>query len=51
MVKFSGRSDKGYEMVKDDLEELMTKAIDVEQTQSFGTHSGLLVHSKHLNLF
>ncbi|KAJ5371988.1 hypothetical protein N7517_003994 [Penicillium concentricum] len=37
MVKFSGRSDKGYEMVKDDLEELMTKAIDVELTPSFET--------------
>ncbi|KAJ5972573.1 uncharacterized protein N7479_002491 [Penicillium vulpinum] len=37
MVKFSGRSDKGYEMVKDDLEELMTKAPDMELTPSFGT--------------
>ncbi|CAI7665531.1 unnamed protein product [Penicillium glandicola] len=37
MVKFSGRSDKGYEMVKDDLEELMTKAIDMELTPSFET--------------
>ncbi|KAJ5153991.1 uncharacterized protein N7500_009430 [Penicillium coprophilum] len=33
----AGRSDKGYEMVKDDLEELMTKAIDMELTPSIET--------------
>ena len=39
MVKFSGKDDKGYEMVKDDLEDLLTKAVDVELGHDFGTHS------------
>lgn len=41
MVKFGERSDKGYEMVKDDLEELMTKVVDVEQSGGIGTHWSL----------
>lgn len=44
IVKFSGRSDKGYEMLKDDLEDLMTKTINVEQTENSGTHSSHLVN-------
>jgi hypothetical protein len=28
MVKFSGKNDKAYEMVKEDIEELVTRAED-----------------------
>jgi hypothetical protein len=32
MVKFSGKSDKRYEMVKEDIEELITKAENVTRS-------------------
>jgi hypothetical protein len=32
MVKFSGKNDKAYEMVKEDIGELITRAEDAVQT-------------------
>jgi hypothetical protein len=33
MVKFSGESDKAYEMIKEDIEELVSKAEEKERNQ------------------
>lgn len=39
MVKFKGKDDQGYEWVKEDLEELMEKAVDFEKKQDLGMNS------------
>lgn len=48
MVKFSGKDDQGYEWVKQDIEELMERAVDFEKRQILGTHSSPPTYSKHL---
>lgn len=37
MVKFSGKDDKAYEMVKEDIEELVTRAEDAVHNLISGT--------------
>jgi hypothetical protein len=36
MVKFSGKSDEGYEMIKDEIEELIMKAEQAERNHVSG---------------
>lgn len=48
MVKFKGRDDQGYEWVKEDIEELMEKAVDFEKRQDLGMHSGPPMYDKFL---
>lgn len=48
MVKFSGKDDQGYEWVKEDIGELMEKAVDFEKRQILGTHSSPPMYSKYL---
>ncbi|OQE21175.1 hypothetical protein PENSTE_c012G03144 [Penicillium steckii] len=40
MVKFKGRDDQGYEWVKEDIEELMEKAVDFEKRQDLVLEDG-----------
>lgn len=51
MVKFSGKDDQGYEWVKQDLEELMEKAVDFEKRQNLGMHPSPPMYSKDLHEF
>jgi len=36
MVRFTGKDDKGYQMVKDDIEEVMMKAEQMERNPISG---------------
>ncbi|KAJ5363029.1 hypothetical protein N7541_003873 [Penicillium brevicompactum] len=51
MVKFSGKDDQGYEWVKQDIEELMEKAVDFEKRQILEDETPNEVRGKCLQVF